>query len=157
MILKVSHGYDVQEHDDPFVKMAEDALNSLHLALVPGKFMVDFFPWLRFVPDWMPGTQWKRHAEVWKGLARALQDVPYQWVKDQMVRSTPLLGYLSFYADPDHFYRLQEQLCRRSSRSDLATLIQILPRLNIPPRWSLWIYMQEDPILQCHQSRRSSS
>ena len=35
-------------------------------AYTPGKYLVEVFPFLQHVPQWMPGAQFKRYVAVWK-------------------------------------------------------------------------------------------
>ena len=42
-------------------------------------------PIVRYVPDWFPGTGWKVKAKLFKKLVDEMADVPFQFVKDQMV------------------------------------------------------------------------
>ena len=46
--MKVIYGYDVQEHGDYYVDLAEDAVNMFSLVTTPGLFFVDVFPWRKF-------------------------------------------------------------------------------------------------------------
>lgn len=63
---------------DPFVTAAEDALHTVAVAAIPGTFLVDSLPFLRFVPAWFPGAGFQRKASEWKVLARRMVDMPYE-------------------------------------------------------------------------------
>lgn len=52
---------------------------------MPGRFLVDVFPFLQYVPDWFPGTAWKEVAKTGIKLREALYTIPYEWTKSQMV------------------------------------------------------------------------
>ena len=34
-------------------------------AAYPGAHFVEFFPWMKFIPEWFPGAGWKRSALGW--------------------------------------------------------------------------------------------
>jgi hypothetical protein len=93
--LRISHGYDVEWQNDPFVELAEQALDVFSISTQPGRFLVDIFPFLRHVPDWLPGTAWKEFAKKGTKLREALYTLPFEWTKLQMVclptRDLPLL------------------------------------------------------------------
>jgi hypothetical protein len=93
--LRISHGYDVKWQNDPFVELAEQALDVFSTTTQPGRFLVDIFPFLQYVPDWCPGTAWKDFAKKGIKLREALYDIPFEWTKSQMVclltRGLPLL------------------------------------------------------------------
>ena len=44
MILRISHGYEVKEKDDPFVAIADRATEQFSLSTAPGGFLVDLIP-----------------------------------------------------------------------------------------------------------------
>jgi hypothetical protein len=46
--LRISHGYEVKETNDPFVDLADTALEQFSLATTPGGFLVDVVPICQF-------------------------------------------------------------------------------------------------------------
>lgn len=50
-VLRVGFGINIQEKDDPFVKMAIDVEEATGQGGVPAGSLVDFFPSLRYLPD----------------------------------------------------------------------------------------------------------
>lgn len=44
VILKISHGYSVQEDGDPLVDMANKAMHNFSVITTPGRFLVDMVP-----------------------------------------------------------------------------------------------------------------
>ncbi|KAJ7871890.1 cytochrome P450 [Mycena olivaceomarginata] len=83
IILSMAYGIDVLPSDDPYVVLASKGVHSLVIAIV-NQYLVDFFPALKYVPKWFPGAEFKRKAEEWRKLARAMVDVPYTETKRQM-------------------------------------------------------------------------
>jgi len=55
-------------------------------ALQPGRFLVEVFPWLRFIPEWFPGTGWKKVAREWRQLGDRMYTTGYEWTLEQIVR-----------------------------------------------------------------------
>jgi hypothetical protein len=53
VILKISHGYDVREVDDPLVELADRATDQFSKACLPGAFLVDVFPICAFFFCWL--------------------------------------------------------------------------------------------------------
>ncbi|KAJ6580704.1 cytochrome P450 [Mycena capillaripes] len=62
VIMSVAYGINVLPQDDPFVALAKDAIRTIVIATVPGKFL-DTIPDLKYVPDWFPGAGFKRMAK----------------------------------------------------------------------------------------------
>ncbi|KZT23350.1 hypothetical protein NEOLEDRAFT_558312 [Neolentinus lepideus HHB14362 ss-1] len=58
--MMMSYGHEVKSKDDEFIQIAEKGVASIDAAGDVGAHIVDFFPWLRHVPDWMPGAGFKR-------------------------------------------------------------------------------------------------
>lgn len=44
IILMITYGYQVKEHNDPLVKIAEDGVDTFSKATLPAAFLVDVFP-----------------------------------------------------------------------------------------------------------------
>src|SRR5271154_3940074 len=44
IILKISHGYTIQEENDPLVALADRATEQFSLACLPGAYLVDIIP-----------------------------------------------------------------------------------------------------------------
>ncbi|KAJ7060794.1 cytochrome P450 [Mycena amicta] len=82
--MKVAYGIDLQEENDPYVHLAEEAVRTLSDAGVPGKYLVDAFPVLKYIPSWMPGATFKRDAARWRVFARGIADAPFEETKRQM-------------------------------------------------------------------------
>jgi hypothetical protein len=64
-ILSIAYGIRIQQENDPYIKTAEDAVHSIAAAAVPGAFLVDSIPLLRYVPAWLPGASFQRKAREW--------------------------------------------------------------------------------------------
>ncbi|KAK7052980.1 hypothetical protein VNI00_004301 [Paramarasmius palmivorus] len=77
-IMSIAYGVEVKLHNDPWVSIVEDAAKSVKDAFVPGAFLVDFFPILKFVPWWFPGAGFKRKARKWKELAHKSLHLPHE-------------------------------------------------------------------------------
>lgn len=100
IILSLTYGIKVQDGEDSFVNLIEDANANFNAATVPGAFMVDFFPSLRHLPEWLPGTGFMRTARKWAKDTAAMVDVPYAFTKQQIVRTfcnTACFIYIHFF------------------------------------------------------------
>lgn len=109
IILRISHGYQVQGPNDPFVGLAENALLIWGKSTAPGAFLVDVLPFLQYVPEWVPGAGFQTTAREWKAEVLAMVDQPHQWVKEQMAAgvasksfTSTLLDVPSLTGDEDH-------------------------------------------------------
>ncbi|KAE8375526.1 cytochrome P450 [Aspergillus bertholletiae] len=87
IVLKVAYGYTVEPHeDDPLVDLADVAMATFGLALLPGTWAVDFIPILKHVPVWFPGARFARMAKQFRKSVAAFSDVPYAFVKRKVAQ-----------------------------------------------------------------------
>ncbi|KAJ3540047.1 hypothetical protein NMY22_g4464 [Coprinellus aureogranulatus] len=84
VIFRVFYGLKIAEEDDPYILLGKWTMDGFVECSVPGTFLVDMIPALKYVPDWMPGTRWKRVAEHFRDIAhKAIQD-PWDNVLENM-------------------------------------------------------------------------
>ena len=84
-VMKIAYGIDVQDNDDPYISLAEEALHGLNQAATPGAFWVDLFPILKYVPSWFPGAGFQRKAAYWREVNATMVEKPFRYVKEQLV------------------------------------------------------------------------
>ena len=83
--MKIVYGIAVQESDDPYISMAEEALDGVAEAGIPGAFWVDMFPILKYVPSWFPGAGFQKKAARWREGIHIMADKPFCHVQEQLV------------------------------------------------------------------------
>lgn len=125
----LSHGYTVEtEYADPLIYIAEKGANAFSVSTQRGKWMVDTFPIrafaslyisrsiekpnkkVKYLPQWMPGAEFKRLAASWKKLVLDELDIPFEFVKQKLViLSSPCLFPASWHTH-HNAYRLVDQL-----------------------------------------------
>jgi cytochrome P450 len=93
IILKMVYGWDVKGANDPFVKLAEEAVDQFSLSTAPGGFLIDVIPALKHVPEWVPGAGFKKTAKIWRKTMQEMVDMPHNWVKKQMAAGTAEKSY----------------------------------------------------------------
>jgi len=81
----VAYGINVKDSDDLYVLNAEEALNGIVEAGIPGSFLVDLIPTLKYVPAWFPGAGFKRKASHWSKVNTEVVEKPFQFVSEQMI------------------------------------------------------------------------
>ncbi|KAJ7290617.1 cytochrome P450 [Mycena rebaudengoi] len=84
VIVSVAYGIDVLPVNDPYVALAEEAAESANGAAVPGRFLVDSIPILKYVPEWFPGADFKRIAREGRLLSQAIREIPFAETKRRM-------------------------------------------------------------------------
>ncbi|KAI5123170.1 hypothetical protein M0805_000871 [Coniferiporia weirii] len=118
IILKISHGYTIEPRAaDPLVDLADEALVQFSIAIIPGKWLVDVMPFLRHVPDWLPGTGFKRTAMRWKRTLTELADKPHAFVKQQIAAGTAAPSYTSALLEKGNLSPEEEFVVKWSAAS----------------------------------------
>ncbi|KAL5639705.1 hypothetical protein ACGC1H_006332 [Rhizoctonia solani] len=95
IIMRTTYGYKVLEANDPHITIADDALASLEFTGVAGNYLVDSYPFLRYLPAWLPGMKFKRQAEEWSRYPVRMAQEPFDWTKDQMKNGLAVPSFLS--------------------------------------------------------------
>ncbi|EKM55816.1 uncharacterized protein PHACADRAFT_256701 [Phanerochaete carnosa HHB-10118-sp] len=88
VILGVTYGMEIKDHDDPYVLLAEKAIRSIVAVAMPGSYMVDYMPFMRYIPSWAPGGQFKREAAEWNKIVSAMYTKPLEFVKRTLKQGT---------------------------------------------------------------------
>ena len=66
----------------------EEALSGASEAGIPGAFLVDLFPILKYVPSWFWGAGFKKFKKAarWRKAINAMADKPFRHVQEQLVQ-----------------------------------------------------------------------
>ena len=84
--MKIGYGIAVQETNDPYISVADEVLDGLARAGVPGAFLVDLIPILKYVPSWFPGAGFQKKAGRWREVNHIMAEKPFRHVKEQLVQ-----------------------------------------------------------------------
>ncbi|EIN06727.1 cytochrome P450 [Punctularia strigosozonata HHB-11173 SS5] len=80
-VLSIAYGIDAKREDDPYISVVERGNNAFLSAIQPGHWLVDAFPLLRHVPDWVPGAEFKRLAKAWRKCSHDWREIPFMAAK----------------------------------------------------------------------------
>jgi len=95
-IMAIAYGLEIQEEGDPYLKLAEVGNHTLSSAVVPGKYMVEYFPFLRYLPEWMPGGRFKKEAREVRKVADNMLEMPFKAARDRIESGTYLPSFTSY-------------------------------------------------------------
>ena len=126
-IMKIGYGITVQESDDPYISIAEVAMNGVAEAAIPRAFLVDFFPILKYVPSWFPGAGFQKTAARVRETTNTMAEKPFRHVQEQLVLVHFLRGH-------DLLWQMIFQKNGKASPSVAASLIERLPNEGDPQR-----------------------
>ncbi|KAG2152670.1 cytochrome P450 [Suillus bovinus] len=117
IILRISYGYEVKESNDPFVDIADRALEQFSLATAHGAFMVDMIPLLAKVPEWFPGAGFKRLAREWHKNVEEMASAPYNFVRDQMAAGIAPKSFTSALLEGQDLSSAENEMAKWSALS----------------------------------------
>ncbi|EMD39029.1 hypothetical protein CERSUDRAFT_133760 [Gelatoporia subvermispora B] len=78
IFLSVVYGIEAAEGEDEYIAVGERALHGVEEAFNVGSFWVDFFPFLKYIPEWMPGAEFKKKAAIWKVDCIGMKQLPWK-------------------------------------------------------------------------------
>ena len=90
-VLKAVYGIEVAERGDKIVDTVELAMEGVALGLTPGAFLVEYLPFLRYVPEWLPGAGFQKRLRRWRDASHTMVDLPFEEAKMAMVSSAEAL------------------------------------------------------------------
>ncbi|KAK0452985.1 cytochrome P450 [Desarmillaria tabescens] len=115
-ILSIAYGLEVLPENDPYILAAEAGLYSLAKAAVPGAFLVDSIPLLKYIPDWFPGATFKRKAKEWRQYSKTMREMPFEAAKRRIAEGTAAPSYTSYSLEKlDHERDAASEECRIQS------------------------------------------
>ncbi|KAF8079095.1 cytochrome P450 [Lyophyllum atratum] len=75
-----------------FGNAIEQAVDKLGEAIFPGALLVNTFPFLRYLPSWLPGAGFKTFAAGCKTYTDDMLNVPFGWIKEKMACGVEVSG-----------------------------------------------------------------
>lgn len=94
--MKITYGYSTEPHTaDPLVDIIEQFMHQISLAYVPLSWIIDIFPFIRYLPEWFPGAGSNKIARQWRQDSENVGDLPYSIVRRQMARGIHRPSYVS--------------------------------------------------------------
>ncbi|KAF8661202.1 hypothetical protein AX16_001482 [Volvariella volvacea WC 439] len=95
LILSMAYGLKIKPDGDPLVDLPEKAQRGMAEAIIPGKWLVDAYPWLTYVPSWMPFAGFQRKAKEWKQDTVNLVELPYQQAKKNFLAGNAITSLVT--------------------------------------------------------------
>jgi hypothetical protein len=94
----------------------------------PGAYFVDFLLFLKYVPEWFPGADFKRVAREGWELAQELQIKPFAWAKKQFDEGHAEPSFFRKLMDTTGGNSVEEQKIIKSACAVLyASMLVLLP------------------------------
>ncbi|KAK7688868.1 hypothetical protein QCA50_007557 [Cerrena zonata] len=82
ILMDVIYGLKIADANNKHVAAAEAWDEGFNQAIEPGRFWVDFLPFLQYIPEWFPGAHFKRLFAEWKRHMYKSRDGPFDEAKE---------------------------------------------------------------------------
>ncbi|KAJ1303937.1 hypothetical protein OPQ81_008348 [Rhizoctonia solani] len=122
-MFKLAYGYHLKSDQDPFFLNAVEATENLFHSTMMSNFLVNAFPALSYVPDWFPGTGWKRTARQRREQKNRAVDAPYEWAKRQVETGSFEPSVLSALLQDHHLVSGLSEADRDKELKELAFVL----------------------------------
>jgi cytochrome P450 len=88
-MLNLIYGYTPAPNGQDFlIKLVETFMRQFSIATVPGAWLVDMLPWLQYLPEWLPGTSFKKTARHIRKTYNNAIEIPYGFTERQTKSGT---------------------------------------------------------------------
>ncbi|THH19556.1 hypothetical protein EW146_g1637 [Bondarzewia mesenterica] len=84
IVLGIGFGVTITSDNDPYIQMAIDASYALGHGGAPAGTPVDFFPFLRYLPNWLARSKSLKFARDWRWAIKQIHEVPFAAVQREM-------------------------------------------------------------------------
>ncbi|EUC61630.1 cytochrome P450 family protein, partial [Rhizoctonia solani AG-3 Rhs1AP] len=99
--IRIAYGHTPHDFKDEFIQSAEEFMGALAEAILPGKWLVETIPWMRYIPSWFPGAAFKRKAEKWARMTVKYRQAPFDYVVKNMANGTAEPSFTSKLLEPE--------------------------------------------------------
>ncbi|CCM03828.1 uncharacterized protein FIBRA_05977 [Fibroporia radiculosa] len=86
IVYQFTHGHVVHDSHDRLFQLADQVNQDFARTIAPAAFLVDIFPFLRYLPDWFPGTGFKAVAKEMRKTWVRLRDEAYDDIQAQVAK-----------------------------------------------------------------------
>lgn len=116
VILDITYGYEAPEQgDDELVGLARHVSRDLDLAGTPGSYIVDIFPWLEYLPSWLPGMGFQEDAKDMRERWTQFVNKPFDFAKNKLHSGSSSSSMVSIHLEDKNMTPAQELSLKRSA------------------------------------------
>ena len=84
-IVKVIYNNESEQAVENQMTWVDISQEGISQGLPPGKFLVEFFPFLRYLPSYFLGAELRKYSPRWRHAANLLKEVECARIKEDMV------------------------------------------------------------------------
>ncbi|KAI0724643.1 cytochrome P450 monooxygenase, partial [Fomitopsis betulina] len=95
LIMESVYGHRIVSLDDPYIDLIDRAMEAQTSTQLTGSILVDFFPFLKYMPAWLPGMEWKRAGLRARSLIDEAKTRPYVMARDAVLAGEAKPSFIS--------------------------------------------------------------
>ncbi|KAG9095310.1 hypothetical protein FRC06_009939 [Ceratobasidium sp. 370] len=99
--IRIGYGHTAKDSNDKFIRSAEEYMIAIGEATVPGRWLVETIPLMRFIPSWIPGAGFKRQAEAWGRMTTKYRQGPFDAVVKKLGEGTAEPCFITKLLEPE--------------------------------------------------------
>ncbi|KAF8531502.1 cytochrome P450 [Gautieria morchelliformis] len=88
VVMEIAYGREIVPKADPFIALSERNSAAFAAAVRRGGYLVNVFPTLKYVPAWVPGAGFQKHAQEMRKLVHHLRNAPFRELKSRVLAGT---------------------------------------------------------------------
>ena len=81
----MTYSIKIHPYNDPYIKIAEEAVAASSALLIAGAFLVDIIPILKYVPEWFPGAKFQSKAAMMRKHADSIRNTTFAATEELIV------------------------------------------------------------------------
>jgi hypothetical protein len=95
-MLEAIYGYTPSSiGHDPLIRLVTKFMGEFGHASSPGTWLVDIVPWLRYLPEWMPGAGFKKVARAYNKTLNQVLQIPQGFTERQIEAGSSKQSFVS--------------------------------------------------------------
>ena len=82
--MDIVYGFQIESMDDEYLKLAIESMDAFAASRIAGKYWVDFMPFLKYVPSWVPGAAAVKYGARWRPVVDEMMSRPFEEIKQKL-------------------------------------------------------------------------
>lgn len=94
-ILQTVYGFEDETTLEYLVNLNQRVLEVIVEVVIPGKWWIDYFPWLKNIPAWVPGAAFQKRAAYFRKSVSAIVEEPFEKARLNKIVSVIITHFYS--------------------------------------------------------------
>ncbi|KAI0092442.1 CyP450 monooxygenase [Irpex rosettiformis] len=118
VVLDIVYGQEVRSMDDEYIALTVASIEAFNETKTLGKFWVDFMPFLKYLPTWLPGAAAVKYGAQWRPVTEEMLDRPFRAIQSGENQNPSMLQdiLMNLKEEQDSEHRtIQEQYAKHAT------------------------------------------